>query len=151
VLNTSHQWIWIRRHFVSTSTCHTTRRQSKSVQSAKYEFSTLKTCSITPIVAMDILWKKAVRLLAALVSIQNTRQTQTSFEYYSMQTHTWHSERRARVCYVKYVFDRVIRRDGYSMKKASSARGASFYTKHASNANVVRLLLDANSYLALSR
>jgi hypothetical protein len=38
------------------------------------------------------------------------------------------------------------------MKKPflSSARGASFHTKHASNANVGRVvLLDANSYLAL--
>jgi hypothetical protein len=38
------------------------------------------------------------------------------------------------------------------MKKplVSSARGASVHTKHASNANVVRVvLLDANSYLAL--
>jgi hypothetical protein len=33
---------------------------------------------------------------------------------------------------------------------SSSARGASFHTKHASNTNVVRVeLLDANSYLAL--
>jgi hypothetical protein len=33
-----------------------------------------------------------------------------------------------------------------------SARGASFHTKHVSNANVVRVvLLDANSYLALWR
>jgi hypothetical protein len=32
----------------------------------------------------------------------------------------------------------------------SSARGASFHTKHASKANVIRVvLLDANSYLAL--
>jgi hypothetical protein len=40
-----------------------------------------------------------------------------------------------------------------AMKKPllSSARGASFHTKHVSNANVVRVvLLDANSYLALS-
>jgi hypothetical protein len=39
------------------------------------------------------------------------------------------------------------------MKKPlrSSARGASFHTKHASNANVVRgVLLDAKSYLAYS-
>jgi hypothetical protein len=39
------------------------------------------------------------------------------------------------------------------MKKPllSSTRGAIFHTKHASNANVVRVvLLDANSYLALS-
>jgi hypothetical protein len=38
------------------------------------------------------------------------------------------------------------------MKKPlrSSARGASFHTKHASNPNVVRVvLLDANSYLAI--
>jgi hypothetical protein len=42
-------------------------------------------------------------------------------------------------------------RDGFSMKKPFllSARGASFYTKHASNVNVVRVvLLDANWYLA---
>jgi hypothetical protein len=40
----------------------------------------------------------------------------------------------------------------YSMIKSfrSSARSASFHTKHASNANVFRvILLDANSYLAL--
>jgi hypothetical protein len=49
-----------------------------------------------------------------------------------------------------YVLDRVNRRDRFSMKKPvrSSARGASFLTKHASNANVVRCQLDANSYLA---
>jgi hypothetical protein len=40
------------------------------------------------------------------------------------------------------------------MKKPlpSSARGASFYTKHTLNANVVRVvLLDTNSYLALCK
>jgi hypothetical protein len=39
------------------------------------------------------------------------------------------------------------------MKKrlCSSARGASLYTKHASNAIVRVVLLDANSYLALFR
>jgi hypothetical protein len=50
------------------------------------------------------------------------------------------------------VLDRVTRCDTFSMKKPlrSSARGASFHTKHASNANVVRVvLLGANSYLAL--
>jgi hypothetical protein len=50
------------------------------------------------------------------------------------------------------VLDRVNRRDGFSMKKPfrSSARGASFHTKHALNVNVGRVvLLDANSYLAL--
>jgi hypothetical protein len=50
------------------------------------------------------------------------------------------------------VLDRVNRRDKFSMKKPlrSAARGASFHTKHASNANVVRVIsLDANSYLAL--
>jgi hypothetical protein len=49
--------------------------------------------------------------------------------------------------------DRVNRRDRFSMQKPfrSFARGASFHTKHAANANVVRVvLLDANSYLALS-
>jgi hypothetical protein len=49
------------------------------------------------------------------------------------------------------VLDRVNRRDRFSMKKPlrSSARGASFHTKHASNTNIVGvvLLLDANSYL----
>jgi hypothetical protein len=57
-----------------------------------------------------------------------------------------------RVCNVKYVLDRVNRRDRFSMKKPlrSSARGASFHTKHLSNAKAVRVaLLDANSYLAL--
>jgi hypothetical protein len=52
-----------------------------------------------------------------------------------------------------YVLDSVNRRDRFSTKKPlrSSARGASFHTKHALNANVVRIvLLDANSYLALS-
>jgi hypothetical protein len=52
------------------------------------------------------------------------------------------------------VLDRVNGRDGYSMKKAISfaATGASFHTKHASNANVVRVvLLDAKSYLLLCR
>jgi hypothetical protein len=47
--------------------------------------------------------------------------------------------------------DHVNRRDGFSMKKPFlwSARGASFHTKHATNVNVVRVvLLDANSYLA---
>jgi hypothetical protein len=47
------------------------------------------------------------------------------------------------------VLDHVNRRDGFSMKKQflSSARGASFHTKQASNVNVVRVvLLDANSY-----
>jgi hypothetical protein len=47
------------------------------------------------------------------------------------------------------VLDRVNRCDGFSMKKPfrSSARGASVHTKHASNANVVRVvLLDANSH-----
>jgi hypothetical protein len=51
------------------------------------------------------------------------------------------------------VLDRVNRRDKFSMKKPlrSSARGASFHTKHASNANVGRVvLLDANSYLVLA-
>jgi hypothetical protein len=35
--------------------------------------------------------------------------------------------------------DRVNRRDGFSMKKPlrSSARGASFHTKHASNVNAI--------------
>jgi hypothetical protein len=50
------------------------------------------------------------------------------------------------------VLDRVNRRDRFAMKKPlrSSARGASFHTKHASNANVVQVvLLDANSNLAL--
>jgi hypothetical protein len=59
---------------------------------------------------------------------------------------------QVRVFKVKYVLDRVNRRGGYSMKKPfrSSARGVSFHTKHASNANVVRIvLLHANSYLTL--
>jgi hypothetical protein len=46
------------------------------------------------------------------------------------------------------VLDRDNHRDRFSMKKAlrSSARGASFHTKHASNANVDRVvLLDGNS------
>jgi hypothetical protein len=50
------------------------------------------------------------------------------------------------------VLDRVNRRDRFSMKNSlrSSAKGASVHTKHASNANVVRVvLLDANSHLAL--
>jgi hypothetical protein len=50
------------------------------------------------------------------------------------------------------VLDRANSRDGFSMKKPfrSSAKGASFHTKHASNANVDGVvLLDANSYLAL--
>jgi hypothetical protein len=50
------------------------------------------------------------------------------------------------------VLDRVNRSNRFSIKKPlrSSARDASFHTKHASNANVVRVvLLDANSYLAL--
>jgi hypothetical protein len=50
------------------------------------------------------------------------------------------------------VLDCVNRRDRFSIKKPlrSSTRGASFHTKHASIANVVRIvLLDANSYLAL--
>jgi hypothetical protein len=50
---------------------------------------------------------------------------------------------------VKYNVDRVNHRDGYSVKNLfrSSARGASFHTKHSSNANVVRVvLLDENSY-----
>jgi hypothetical protein len=58
---------------------------------------------------------------------------------------------QVRVCNDKYVLDRVNRHDGFSMKKPflSAARGASFHTKHASNVNVVRVvLLDANSYLA---
>jgi hypothetical protein len=58
------------------------------------------------------------------------------------------SECLVQVCNVKYMLDRVNRRDGYSMKKVfrSSARGASLHTKYASNANVVRaVLLDANS------
>jgi hypothetical protein len=38
----------------------------------------------------------------------------------------------------------------YEKTVSLSARGASFHTKHASNANVVRVvLLDANSYLPL--
>jgi hypothetical protein len=44
------------------------------------------------------------------------------------------------------VLDRVSRRDRFSMKKplCSSAKGASFHIKHASNANVVRVVsLDA--------
>jgi hypothetical protein len=47
------------------------------------------------------------------------------------------------------VLDRVSRRDGYSMKKTIrlSARGAAFHTKHALNANIVRVVFDANSYL----
>jgi hypothetical protein len=55
----------------------------------------------------------------------------------------------------KYEFatllDRVNRRDRFLMKKQfrSSARGASFHTKHASNANDDRVVLDANSYWAL--
>jgi hypothetical protein len=60
--------------------------------------------------------------------------------------------RQVRVSNVKYVLDRVNRRDRYSMKMPlrSSPRGASFHTKNASNANVARVvLLDANSYLAL--
>jgi hypothetical protein len=57
---------------------------------------------------------------------------------------------QVRVCNVYNVLDRVNRRDRFSMKKLrSSARGASFHTKDASNANIVRVLLDANSYLAL--
>jgi hypothetical protein len=49
------------------------------------------------------------------------------------------------------VLDCVNRRDRFPMKKplCSPARGASFHTKHASNVNVVQVvLLDANSYLA---
>jgi hypothetical protein len=49
------------------------------------------------------------------------------------------------------VLDRVNRRYRFSMKKPlrSSTRGASFHTKHASNANVDRVVsLDANSFLA---
>jgi hypothetical protein len=49
------------------------------------------------------------------------------------------------------VLDRVNRRDGFSMKKPfrSSAGGASFYTKHAKNANFAQVvLLDANSALS---
>jgi hypothetical protein len=52
---------------------------------------------------------------------------------------------------IKYVLDHDNRRNRYSKKKPlrSSARGASFHAKHASNTNVVRVvLLDANSYLA---
>jgi hypothetical protein len=58
----------------------------------------------------------------------------------------------SRVYRVKYVLDCVDRHDGYlwNIQFRSSARGASFHTKHASSANVVRIvLLDANSYLAL--
>jgi hypothetical protein len=49
------------------------------------------------------------------------------------------------------VLDHVNRRDTFSIKKPflSSARGAGFPTKQASNVNVVRVvLLDVNSYLA---
>jgi hypothetical protein len=50
------------------------------------------------------------------------------------------TDRQVRVCNVKYVLDRVNRRDGYSMKKfVSFARGPSFHTKHASNVNVVQV------------
>jgi hypothetical protein len=50
-----------------------------------------------------------------------------------------HSVGQVRVC---NVLDHVNRRDRFSMKKPlrSSARGASFHTKHASNANIVRVL-----------
>jgi hypothetical protein len=59
---------------------------------------------------------------------------------------------QVRVCNVQNMLDRVNRRDRFSTKKPlrSSARGASFHSKHASNANVDRVvLLDANTYLAL--
>jgi hypothetical protein len=41
------------------------------------------------------------------------------------------------------VLDHVNRLDGFSMKKPflASARGASFHTKHASNVNVVLVVL----------
>jgi hypothetical protein len=44
---------------------------------------------------------------------------------------------------IQYVLDCVNRRDRFSMKKPlrSSARGTSFHIKHASNANVVRVVL----------
>jgi hypothetical protein len=45
-----------------------------------------------------------------------------------------------RVCNVKYLrLDRVNRHDRFSMKNPlrSSARGASFHTKHASNVNAI--------------
>jgi hypothetical protein len=48
------------------------------------------------------------------------------------------------------VLDHVNRRDGFSMKKSflSSASGASFYAKQASNVNVVRVVLLDTNYLA---
>jgi hypothetical protein len=73
-------------------------------------------------------------------------------EFYPLPIMKCLSVGQVRVCHVWYVLDRVNRRDRFSMKKPlrSSARGASFHTKHASNANVGRVvLLDANSYLAL--
>jgi hypothetical protein len=54
---------------------------------------------------------------------------------------------QVRVCNISYVLDRVNRCE---KPLRSTARGASFHTKHASNANVVPVvLLKANSYLAL--
>jgi hypothetical protein len=58
-------------------------------------------------------------------------------------------EWQVRVCNVKYVLDRVNHRDRFSTKMSfrSSASGAGFHTKHASNTDVVLvLLLDTNSY-----
>jgi hypothetical protein len=55
---------------------------------------------------------------------------------------------QVQVCNVQYVLHPVNRCDRFSMIKPlrSSARGASFHTKHASNANVVRVvLLDSKS------
>jgi hypothetical protein len=52
------------------------------------------------------------------------------------------------------MLDRVNRRDGFSMKKQfrSSARGASFHTKHASNAKVCRVVsLVVNHRLSINR
>jgi hypothetical protein len=51
---------------------------------------------------------------------------------------------------VKYALDRVNRREGYSMKKPfrSSARGASFHTKHTANAYIDRI--KTNVYLVVN-
>jgi hypothetical protein len=50
------------------------------------------------------------------------------------------TECQVRVCNVKYFLERVNRRDRFSMPLRSSAGGASFHTKQALKANVVRVI-----------
>jgi hypothetical protein len=70
---------------------------ASAYQYPKYEFATFNTCSIASIVAMDFLWKSCFfRPLEALFPYKTRikRKRRSSSIYYSMQSHTWHTDLR---------------------------------------------------------